>query len=105
MVTGKDRKRYSREFKLEAVKLCEESGKPVAQIARELDISVHQLRNWRFTAKQKGENAFPGKGKRNGTDDELTRLRKENKGLRQERDILKKTAIYFAKEIPNGTDS
>jgi len=78
MVTGKDRKHYSREFKLEAVKLCEESGKPLASIARELDISVHQLRNWRFITKQKGENAFPGNGRKT-TSDELSRLRKENR--------------------------
>lgn len=104
MVTGKDRKRYSREFKLEAVQLCEESGKPVAEIARELDISVHQLRNWRFLVKKNKENAFPGNGNKD-TGDELTRLRKENKELRQERDILKKTAIYFAKEIPNDSSS
>jgi transposase len=103
MVTAKDRKRYSREYKLEAVKLCEESGKSVAEIARELDISVHQLRNWRFLAKKNKENAFPGSGRKD-TVDELTRLRKEVKELRQERDILKKTAIYFAKEIPNDTD-
>ena len=103
MVTGKDRKRYSREFKLEAVRLCEESGKPVAEVARELDISVHQLRNWRFIARTKKENAFPGNGKKDTTD-ELTRLRKEVKELRQERDILKKTAIYFAKEIPNDSN-
>ena len=104
MMTKKDRKRFSREFMLEAIKLCEESGKPVAEIARELDISVHQLRNWIFLARKDGEKVFPGSGKTD-TADELTRLRKEVKELRQERDILKKTAIYFAKEIPNDTNS
>jgi len=104
MMTKKDRKRYSREFKLEAIMLCDESGKPVAEVARELDISVHQLRNWIFLTKKNKENAFPGSGKKD-TSDELTRLRREVKELRQERDILKKTAIYFAKEIPNDTSS
>ncbi len=104
MMTNKDRKRFSREFKLEAIKLCDESGKPVAEIARQLDISVHQLRNWIFLSKKNGENAFPGSGKKDN-DDELTRLRKEVKELRQERDILKKTAIYFAKEILNDINS
>ena len=100
MITKKDRKRYSREFKLEAINLCDESGKPVAEIARELDISVHALRNWIFLEKNNKENVFPGSGKKDNND-ELTRLRREVKELRQERDILKKTAIYFAKEIPN----
>ena len=104
MLTKKDRKRYSREFKLEAIKLCDESGKPVAEIARELDISVHQLRNWIFLARKNKDTAFPGSGKKDNND-ELTRLRREVKELRQERDILKKTAIYFAKEMPSDSSS
>lgn len=100
----KDRKRYSREFKMEAVRRCNESGKPVTEVARELDISVHHLYRWRDQAAKSKENAFPGHGKRNNTD-ELERLRRENAELKQERDILKKTAIYFAKEIPQNLDS
>jgi transposase len=69
-----------------------------------LDIGVHQLRNWRFLVKKNKGNVFPGNGKKD-TSDELARLRKENNELRQERDILKKTAIYFAKEIPNDSSS
>ena len=100
----KDRKRYSREFKMEAVRRCNESGKPITEVARELDISVHLLYSWRDRAAKKKENAFPGSGRKTNLD-ELSRLRRENAELRQERDILKKTAIYFAKEIPQNLDS
>ena len=95
----KDRQRHSREFKMEAVRRCNESGLPITEVARELDISVHLLYRWRDRAAKKKENVFPGHGRKNNID-ELTRLRRENAELRQERDILKKTAIYFAREIP-----
>lgn len=88
-MTRKDRKRYSRDFKLEAVRLANESGKPVAEVARELDISVHHLYRWRDLAAKQGSNVFPGCGKTN-SQDELSKLRRENARLREERDILKK---------------
>ena len=88
-MTRKDRKRYSREFKIEAVRLANESGKPVAEVARELDISVHHLYRWRDEASKQGEKVFPSHGKTN-SQDELTKLRRENAQLREERDILKK---------------
>ena len=100
----KDRQRYSRDFKMEAVRRCNESGKPITEIARELDISVHLLYSWRDRAAKKKENVFPGSGRKNSID-ELTRLRRENAQLKQERDILKKTAVYFAKEIPQDLSS
>ena len=103
-MTRKDRKRYSREFKLEAVRLANESGKPVAEVARELDISVHHLYRWRDLAAKQGGSAFPGCGKTN-SQDELTKLRRENTRLREERDILKKSLIFFAKDTENGSDS
>ena len=96
-MTRKDRKRYSREFKLEAVRRANESGKPVTEVARELDISVHHLYRWRDEAAKQGERVFPGHGNAN-SQDELTRLRRENARLREERDILKKSLIYFAKD-------
>ena len=96
-MTRKDRKRYSREFKLEAVRMANESGKPVAEVARELDISVHHLYRWRDEASKQGDKVFPGHGKTN-SQDELTALRRENTRLREERDILKKSLIFFAKD-------
>ena len=103
-MTRKDRKRYSREFKLEAVRRANESGKPVAEVARELDISVHHLYRWRDEAVKQGERAFPGKGKTH-SQDELGKLKRENARLREERDILKKSLIFFAKDQDENTDS
>ena len=103
-MTRKDRKRYSREFKLEAVRRADESGKTVAEVARELDISVHHLYRWRNEASEQGEKVFPGQGKVH-SQDELTRLRRENARLREERDILKKSLIFFAREDGPSSDS
>ena len=103
-MTRKDRKRYSREFKLEAVRMANESGKPVAEVARELDISVHHLYRWRDEARKQGEQVFPGHGNAN-SQDELTKLRRENTRLREERDILKKSLIFFAKDEGQSSDS
>lgn len=104
-MTRKDRKRYSREFKLEAVRRCDEAGKPVTQVARELGISVHHLYRWRDEFIKQGEKAFPGCGKPPSIPDELSLLRRENARLREERDILKKSLIFFAKEQGNDIDS
>ena len=97
-MTRKDRKRYSREFKLEAVRQVNELGKPVTEIARELGISVHLLYRWRDEVQNEGKEAFPGKGHLGHAQEELDKLRRENARLREERDILKKAAAYFARE-------
>ena len=105
-MTRKDRKRYSREFKLEAVRRSYESGKPVTEVARELDISVHHLYRWRDQVAKQGENVWPGYGKgKKSSNNELGRLQRENAQLREERDILKKSAIFFAVESQKDIDS
>jgi transposase len=86
---------YTAEFKREAVRLSETSGKSGSQIAKELGISD----NWRKQLAQHGEEAFPGKGHQTPTEEELRQLRAENERLRQERDILKK-AIAIASRSP-----
>ena len=98
-----DRKKYSREFKLEAVNTAQHSEKPIAQVARELDISVHQLYRWISEVSKKKDNPFPGHGKRD-SQDELARLRKENQILKEERDILKKSLGFFAKDQYENTN-
>ena len=103
-MTRKDRKRYSREFKLEAVRRADESGKTVAEVARELDISVHHLYRWRDEASKQGDKVFPGHGKAN-LQDELAKLKRENVRLREERDILKKSLIFFAKDDGRSSNS
>lgn len=92
---------YTREFKAEAVRLLENGEKKPAQLARELGIPRNKLYKWReqLTGKDP-EAAFPGSGRRQGATAELARLRRENECLREEVDILKKAARYFAKESP-----
>ncbi len=98
-MTRKDRQQYSREFKLEAVRLANESGKQVTEVARDLGMSVQLLYKWQDEVSKQGKAAFPGNGPRkNDPEDELTRLRRENARLREERDILKKAAMFFARE-------
>lgn len=93
------RKRYSREFKLEAVRLLEQADKPVAELARELGIRRNLLYKWRDTLVEKGEASFPGAGRKRDFEQENARLRRELERVKEERDILKKAAAYFAKEL------
>ena len=95
-VTKRTRRLFTPEFKAEAVRLVRESGKTVAKVARELDLTATCLRAWVNQA------AVDEKGGGQGaltTDEraELTRLRRELRTVEQERDFLKKTAAYFAK--------
>ncbi len=92
------RKRYTKEFKLEALRLMKESGKSSAEVARELGIRRNQLYKWQDELSAHGEEAFPGHGKRSARDDEVARLKRELARVKEERDILKKAAQYFAKE-------
>ena len=91
-------RKYTREYKIEAVRLCEEDERPVAEVARQLGIHPNNLYKWRAQFANEGEEAFPGKGKLNSSDEELRRLRRENMRLREERDILKKAVIFFGNE-------
>jgi transposase len=93
-----ERRRYGREFKLEAVKLVRERGVTVAQAARDLDIHANLLRNWVKAFAADPQQAFPGQGQMKPEQLEIERLRREVTKLKAERDILKKAAAYFAKE-------
>jgi transposase len=94
------RKRYTSEFKIEALRLMRESGKPVMQIARELGIQADLLHSWKRQAEKaaEGKDAFPGNGVVTGEAAENQRLRRELERVTQERDFLKKAAAYFAQE-------
>ena len=92
------RRTYTREFKAQAVQLVTEQGYSVAEAARSLGISDNLLRNWKQAFHDRGEHAFPGHGKLSAVEEELRRLRAENKRLLAECDILKKAAAFFAKE-------
>ena len=89
---------YSKQFKVDAVKLVTEQGYNVSEAARNLGIHHSSLRRWKKQLETDGNQAFPGKGHMTTEKDELYWLRKENKRLRMEREILKKATAFFAKE-------
>ena len=94
------RKQHTREFKLEAVRLLDHSAQPATEIALQLGVKRTLLYRWRDEVRTKGDAAFGGSGRRLAhSEDELVRLRRELALLREERDILKKAAAYFAKEL------
>lgn len=94
------RGRYPREFKLEALRLLKEGSKPAAEIARELGVKRTLLYRWRDQQEDKADKAFRGSGRPKLEEmSELSRLRRELKAVTEERDILKKAAAYFAKEL------
>ena len=90
-------RRFSKEFKLEAIRLAEESGKPKAQVARELGIRVNQIGKWRKQLEEQQAGASSDKGRQAGLDTELKRLQRELADAREENEILKKAAAYFAR--------
>ena len=92
------RRSFSREFKLEAVRLVKERGVGVAQAARDLDLHENVLRKWVRELGVDPQHAFPGQGQMKPEQAEIARLKKEVAKLKMERDILKKAAAYFAKE-------
>ena len=89
------RRRFGREFKLEAVRLVRDRGVTVAQASRDLDLHENLLRKWVKDFAADPQHAFPGQGQEQL---EIERLRREVTKLKAERDILKKAAAYFARE-------
>ena len=89
---------FTREFKVEAVKLVRERGTSVAQASRDLGIHLNVLRKWLKDYDQDPKQAFPGQGQMKPDQAEIERLKKEVARLKMERDILKKAAAFFAKE-------
>jgi transposase len=98
----RQRTRFSKEFKLEAVRLLERGQKPAAQLALELGIARNQLYKWQAQLQKSGaSSAFRGPGRKSlDEQSEVERLKRELKQVTEERDALKKVATYFAKELP-----
>lgn len=93
-------KTYTKEFKSEAVRLMQTSEQPASDVARQLGIRRNQLYKWRDQLSVKGEQAFGGRGRpKKSEQSELSKLRQENERLREEVEILKKAAAYFAKGL------
>ena len=99
-MSTRPRQRFSPEFKREAVRMLEQGDKDAVQLARELGIRRNQLYKWKLEIDSYGEAAFPGQGNRprGHKSDDSAALRAENKRLKEEIEILKKAAIYFARE-------
>lgn len=93
------RRRFGREFKVEAVRLIRERGVTVAQAARDLDVHENVLRKWVKEFAADPGQAFPGHGQMKPEQLEIEKLRREVTKLKAERDILKKAAAYFAKDV------
>lgn len=94
---GDRRRRYSREFKLDAVRKVLEEGRTQKSVAAELGISQETLHRWKREHEKDPEQAFPGNGNLRDRDKELEQLRRENARLTAENAFLKKVSAYFAK--------
>ena len=90
------RKQYDKEFKINAVRLYEESGKLLREVEQELGIGTGCISHWRKELQDQGELYFPGNGKQNEKDAEMARLKRELEIVKQERDILKKAVGIFS---------
>ncbi len=93
-----ERRSFTREFKLEAVRLSMEGGRMGSDVARELGIHPNVLYRWRKEFLEDNEESFPGQGKMKASDEEVARLRREVAMLREDREILKKALVFFSKE-------
>ena len=96
MTTKRTRRSFSREFKVEAVRLVTEEGHRIGQVAADLGIRSDMLRRWKRHLAEDGNDAFPGKGRLGSEAQKLRDLERENQRLRQERAILKKALAIFS---------
>lgn len=92
-----ERRRYSKEFKVEAVELARSSERPRREIAAELGVREAQLYKWLKEYSDDEAAAFPGNGKKVGLEEELRQVKRKLREVELERDILKKATAYFAK--------
>ncbi len=93
-----ERRQYTREFKLEAVRLIKERGVSYAQASADLGVHPTQLRDWVKKLADDPQQAFPGHGQMKPEQQEIARLKREVTKLKAKRDILEKAAAYFAKK-------
>lgn len=91
----KGRRKFSKEYKVEAIRLAEQRGTRAASESLGIDISL--IYNWKKALESDGAEAFRGNGNRTGLEEENRQLRLENLRLRQEAEILKKASAYFAR--------
>ncbi len=94
---GKKRRQFTKEYKIEAVRLVIEEGRRISEVARELGIAEALLGSWKKKHEEGKAEPLPGKGRLSPEDDELRRLRRENERLRMERDISLKVELIHGK--------
>ena len=94
------RRRYTKQFKEEAIRLVGQEGVSLAQVGQDLGINAEMLRRWRKEASKEGSQVFRGYGV--ARDEELARLKRELGRVKRERDFLRDAAAYFAKESKRG---
>ncbi len=90
------RRKFSREFKVEAVRMVTHGGHDLYEVARDLEIRPDMLQKWQRKVEQDGEGAFPGSGKLKAEDEEIRQLQRELRRVTEERDILKKAVAIFS---------
>ncbi len=96
----RERREFSKEFKLEAVRLAASGERSLAQVARDLGVHPNLLSSWKreaLASSSLADGIFPGNGKLTSQDEEIRRLRRELAIAREERDFLKKATAFFAK--------
>lgn len=93
---GESRRRFKREFKIEAVRMVAEGGRRVTEVARDLGLRPDMLRRWQRELAEDQRQAFPGQGHLKPDEEETRRLRRELDRVREERDILKKALAIFS---------
>ncbi len=93
------RKRYSKEFKLDAVSLVLDQGYSRTEAARSLGLNGNMLGRWVSEQRTDGGQAFRGNGKLTPEQEEIRKLRSQVKNLKMEKEILKKATVFFAKEM------
>ena len=94
----KKRRKYSREFKVEAVKMITEQGLSAAEVARDLGVNPSVVQNWKRKFADEGDQAFPGNGRVSGDQERIRALEQELRQVRMERDISKKATAFFASQ-------
>lgn len=95
----KQAKKYSAEYKMEAIRRLEQTGESVAKVAADLGVNENTMHGWIKRHREKPVNPFPGSGKLSDDDEKMRKLEREIRELREENEILKKAAQYFAKNL------
>jgi len=98
------RRKFDREFKVEAVRLISRGDKTLSQVARDLGIHETVLSRWKRQIADDPAFSFPGKGRLKPADEEMRQLRKQVRDLTEERDILKKALAIFSKNPDRNSD-